>query len=61
MIDKLEQMGCYKAKEDNGSTWIWPGQLGEFATKWDDKFLAMKDNNGEWFVFVTQFGSFGQR
>jgi hypothetical protein len=61
MADKLKSIGCYKAKEDDKRTWSWPDLIESFITKWDDKFLAMKDNDGEWIVFITQHSNFGQR
>jgi hypothetical protein len=61
IVDKLESIGCYKSKEDDGRTWSWPDVLEKFIPRWNEKFLAMKDDAGEWIVFITQHGNFGQR
>lgn len=59
MQEKLYSIGCYKDKEDDDRTWTWPGLLQEFVPKWNDKFMAAKNEN-EWVIYVTQKGTFGQ-
>ena len=61
MVEKLENIGCYKAKEDDSMVWTYPDALRNFVDKWDEKFLVLKDENNEWVVFVTHYKNFGQR
>lgn len=66
MVEKLKRIGCITVNNDEKGSgifqqwWYYRGTLAEFVDKWDDKFLAMKQD-GDWLIGVTQYSNFGQR
>ena len=69
MVAKLKGMGCCQIPNEKWDIWNFPTkdpkhtsseEFATFAEKWDEKFLAMRDE-GEWWIYITQHGNFGQR